>query len=124
MRKPTEQQKWLGWQDIDLSTKHVLCMCRTETGHTTCLSAHTSLTSALHRNGNRARDWRAEGGGAEEQTYGRGIFLLSMHGRSLKLYVDHIDRNQPTPLPLDHTPLKHEAGARGRSDQLLGLLGE
>jgi hypothetical protein len=122
MRKSTQQQIWLGWEDVDLTTKHFLCMCQVGNQKPICLSAHNALTYALIRNGNQARDWKADGGEAEEQTYGKAKWRLMVNGQLVRLFVDHIDRDAPSPMSVDYTRIEHKKGVRGRSAELLSAV--
>ena len=112
----------LGWEDIDLSRNFFLCMVQVEDQQPVVMSSHRSLTSALYANGNVARHWKAEGGKAEEKTFGSARWLLDVEGIRVKLFPHYIDRAKIDSTAINHTPVLHEKGIRGSSARLLKIV--
>ena len=121
MRKPTKQQIGLGWEDVVLEDMYFLCMCQVD-NQKKCLSAHHALTYALRRNGNRARDWKAEGGKAKQQPRAWGTWMLTVNGLPVKLFVEYVNRDGPTPVAVDYVPIAYEKGVRGRSAEIRSIV--
>ena len=119
MKEPTQQQKWLGWEAIDLSQQYILCMWQFANLPPTVRCGHHTLTSALHCNGNLARNWKVEGGAAEETTYGKGQWLLDVEGTPVRLFVDHIDRSGQSPVSIEFVAVQHEKGRPGLCRDLI-----
>ncbi len=124
--KATEQQIWLGWEHVDRANSLFRCKWHTKKKDKNqpphIASVHRSLTSALHTNGNTARNWQAEGGEAEE-SLATGTWILSQGGRPcVVLTVDHIGVEEVRTAPIAEESVKAETGEVGRLGALHDLL--
>ena len=72
--------------------------------------------------GTQARHWKAEGGKAEEKTFGPGRWLLDVEGISVKLFPRYIASDETVSVAIEYTPVRHQKGRRGNSGRLLKVV--